>query len=445
MIPDIVRLFLDLKPVQQKIFHSITSSNKRKHVIHSSRRLGKSHALCVISIASCLSKSQFQVRYASVTQKAVRKIIHPIMKSISLKLPVNLRPEWKQQEGAYVFSNGSMIHVAGVNNGHADDMRGTHSDLFIVDEAGFVDELSYLIDSVAMPQLLTCDGKLILSSSSPLSPSHEFARYIQEARSGEFYSSYTIHDGGYDPDIIQEFCLEAGGKDSTAWRREYLNHLIVDDQFSIIPEWKKDFIGEPIKDEFFPHYHRYASMDIGVRDKTVILWGTYNFREARLYVQKEWWISGPQTTTRAISEGIKEAEADFGQMYKRVADNNNLILLQDLGQESGIHFLPTSKESLAAMVNEVRIWVSQDRLRVSKECEQLLGCLEFGVYSDQKRNMFGRSSNFGHFDALASLIYMIRNIDTHTNPIPKTHGSAFDVVDLTFNETEYELSKIFKR
>ncbi len=25
---------------------------------------------------------------------------------------------------------------------------------------------------------------------------------------------------------------------------------------------------------------------------------------------------------------------------------------------------------------------------------------------------------FGHFDGLAALIYMIRNVDVHTNPIP---------------------------
>ncbi len=32
---------------------------------------------------------------------------------------------------------------------------------------------------------------------------------------------------------------------------------------------------------------------------------------------------------------------------------------------------------------------------------------------------FVRMGEFGHFDMLAALVYLVRNIDEHTNPVPE--------------------------
>lgn len=254
----IKNIFAKLKSVQQEMFRLFMSYTKgRKFVIHCSRRLGKTYLLCALAIIFALSKPNAQIRYASVTQKAVRKMIHPIMKELLSLLPQSLRPKWNSQEGAYVFSHGSMIHVAGVNNGHADDLRGTAADLCIVDEAAFVDELEYLVDSVLVPQLITTKGKLIMASSSPLSPAHQFASYIQDAQLNGYYAAYDIDKGGYSTEVVEEFLKEAGGRSSTTARREYFNELIVDDQMSIVPEWADSFIQEPVKDEYYKYYHQY--------------------------------------------------------------------------------------------------------------------------------------------------------------------------------------------
>ena len=34
---------------------------------------------------------------------------------------------------------------------------------------------------------------------------------------------------------------------------------------------------------------------------------------------------------------------------------------------------------------------------------------------------FGRSKKYGHYDHLAALVYLVRGIDTNTNPIPKLY------------------------
>jgi len=121
---------------------------------------------------------------------------------------------------------------------------------------------------------------------------------------------------------------------------------------------------------------------------------------------------------------IKERE-NFGvsPVYRRVADNNNLLLLQDLGSLHGLHFNATDKSSLDAMVNEMRMFVGAGRLIVSPKCTMLLGCLKYGIFDD-KRRAFARSTLYKHFDHLAALMYMIRNLDQATNPVPNTYGMA---------------------
>lgn len=420
-------LFNTLKPVQKKIIKQFISGNRRTAVFHCSRRLGKTYLLCVLSIIYALKKPNSQIRYASVTQKAVRKMVHPIFKELFQMMPTKYRGKWNSQEGAYIFQNGSFCHVLGVNGGHADDCRGTATDLSLIDEAAFVDELKYLVDSVLMPQLLTVENsRLIMASSSPTSPAHEFVDYITKAKLEKSYHSYTIHDGGYADELIEEFCREAGGADSTSWRREYLNEIIVDSDYAIIPEASNLSAGlRPCENR--RHYHNYVSLDIGVRDLTVVLFAYYDFKRAKLCIEAEYSINGPKMTTPILARAIKETETRLWgekEPYKRISDNNNLLLLQDLGYLHDCHFIPTSKDSLEAMVNEMRIWFSNGRVEISENCPLLMESVKFGFWNDA-RSDFGRSATLGHFDAVAALMYLIRNIDQTTNPIP---------VDVAFNE-----------
>jgi hypothetical protein len=403
------------------MFDLVLSNKKsRKYIIHCSRRLGKTFLLVILSCVVAYSKENAQIRYASVTQKSVRKMVHPIFKEIFKTIKKPLRPKWNGQEGAYILPNGSMIHVAGVNAGHADDLRGTAADLCVVDEAAFVDELSYLVDSVLMPQLITTGGYLIMASSSPVSPAHEFVDFIQEAKIDGYYSSFTIHDGGYSEELICEFCKEAGGSNSTAWLREYLNEIIVDSDYAIIPEYQGMKIGITSDLDNKQFYHKYAAMDIGTKDLTAILFGYYDFKRAKLCIEREFVINGPQMTTPMIAKGVKDIEKELwndNAERKRISDNNNLLLLQDLGFLHDCHFIPTSKDNLEAMVNEMRLWFQNNRVEIDPSCTMLIESVKFGFWNEQRTN-WGRSKTLGHFDCLAALMYLIRNIDQVTNPIP---------------------------
>jgi hypothetical protein len=90
-----------------------------------------------------------------------------------------------------------------------------------------------------------------------------------------------------------------------------------------------------------------------------------------------------------------------------------------------LHFIPTDKGTLEEMVNTVRMLVRSEGLIVHPRCKQLIGCLNYGVWDD-RRSLFKEHKIYGHFDALAALIYLIRNLDRSTNPIPHDFKSDQD-------------------
>lgn len=414
------------RPVQKRIDQALSTAKGRKRVLNCSRRIGKSFYLFSKAVSYALQHPEWPVRYIAPTQTALTKIIEPIARQVLKDCPKWMKPERKKTEKVYVFKNGAEIHLAGANNGHADDSRGQAAGLAIVDEAGFVDDLTYLVDDVLMPQLINTGGILVLSSTPPRTPAHDFMTYVEEAKLRGAYAEFDIYQSGYPQETINEFCEEAGGPESTTWLREYCCKPVVDADSAVIPEWNDKWTEERKKDNLDPYHDRYEGMDLGVVDMTVDLFATYEFPKATIFFEDEVWMRGPQMTTDKLSSAIKEKERElWGTIAPRlrVADNNNPLLLNDLDAMHRLPFIPVTKDELVAMVNEFRLWVKQGRVRVSPKCKQLLGCLRAGVWDDKKlRRQFARSRDFGHFDALAAAIYLVRYVDQQRNPIPPLLG-----------------------
>jgi hypothetical protein len=90
--------------------------------------------------------------------------------------------------------------------------------------------------------------------------------------------------------------------------------------------------------------------------------------------------------------------------------------------------------------------VGSGRLIVHPGCKELIGCLRSGIWN-KTRTEFGHSDRFGHFDALAALMYLVRNIDRTYNPIPATYGMMGDThaVELMPKPVTSESGKAIKQ
>lgn len=436
------------RPIYALVWSWIEDRKALKHVLNIARRFGKSYTLCLVAIEYAIRNPGAQIRFGAPTAKALRKIVHPAIKQILRDCPEQYRPSWKSQDSFYAFPNGSELHVSGCDNQNYENLRGQAAHLAVVDESGFVDELEYVVNDVLVPQTLTTNGVVILSSTPPRTPAHDFYSMAMEAEANGTYARRTIYDNTkVNKATLDLYAKEAGGYESSTFKREYLCEFVVDSESQIIPEFKEEFVREPERDDFYGYWHKYASMDIGVRDGTALIFGHYNFKEARLYVEAEYVLRGQDVRTDNIARGVEAQEVSLwkGQRpYRRIADNNNLILLQDLSLTHQMHFAPTSKDELHAMVNELRLWVKAGRVHVSPQCNHLLGCLRYGVWTENRKE-FARSSVYGHFDGLAALIYLVRNIDQHTNPVPIGHGVTHFTHFIPEDQTETKAEKTFRK
>ena len=426
---------------QKDIYSYIRNNEKDVSIVLCSRRFGKSFSLCTSAIETCIRIPNAIVKYACPQQRMVTTIIKPIMRELLKDCPSELKPEWMAQEKIYRFPNGSEIQIAGTDGGNAENLRGGYSHLCIVDEAGFCDDLDYVVNSIMLPTTDTTDGKLILASTPNFKdPNHEFHRKfaIPSEASGNI-AKFTIYDSPMlTPEKIQKIIERyPGGVDNPKFKCEYMVEIPRSSETSVIPEFyfnKGNIVNSDVKKPSF--YDAYVSMDVGFKDLTVALFAIYDFKEAKLKVLDEYVINGPEMTTTKIAEEIRKKESirfineetgEVEEPYLRVMDND-LKLINDLSRLHGIQFIPTKKDNRDAAINNTRIWITEGRLEIHSRCKTLIYHLENAQWNKHRTDFTHLEDSTdgeilgGHADALPALVYMIRNVIESRNPYPEGYG-----------------------
>lgn len=412
-------------------------SPKQLFVGNCSRQWGKSFWAVTKAIETAIKKPKAQIRYGAAFQSDLVDFIIPAFDKILEDAPAAVKG--RKVGKFYIFPNGSRIKLVGLDK-HPNGLRGNTLDLIIIDECGFVGNLDYIYKSVIIPATLHRPNcKIILISTPPSTPAHPFVDYVQKAELEGAYVRLDIYTNPLiGPDDIKRMADEMGGVESTTFRRECLCEFVTDSDLAIIPEWNDKYIEAIERDEYYKYYHKYDGMDLGVKDLTACIFGYYDFKRAALIIEDEFSMNGPAMNTLLLVGAIKAKEKelwsnvdeqnkpikDFNNTpipFRRISDNNWPILMQDLSSLHNLTFIETTKDNLEAMINEVRLMAQAGQLIVHPRCKQLIGCLRYGVW-DAKKKGFARSTVYGHFDHLAALIYLIRNLAKGTNPIPASHG-----------------------
>jgi hypothetical protein len=329
----------------------------------------------------------------------------------------------------YLTSNGLVTH-----NCH----------LAIIDEAGFCSDLNHIIQFIIIPTTTLTKGRILLSSTTPPNPDHEFVKIMEKAGVDGTVIKKTIFDARDDDkgtenprisdeiigDIIKSYQM---GEDDAAFRTEYLCEVIYNSNDSVIPEFTKDVQHSTICEWSRPAFvDRYVSMDIGFTDLTVALFAYWDFENGVLVVEDEIVINGPELTTRKLAELIIKKETllwtdsltgEFQKPYKRVSDNN-LILINDLQKDFNLTFFATDKHNKDAYIGMLRNMVGACQVIINPRCKTLISHLKSATWDGKKNGTrdFRRSPDNGHYDALAALMYMVRNIDMNKNPYPKGYS-----------------------
>jgi PBSX family phage terminase large subunit len=441
-----------LNKVQKELKEIIDGDTTKTSVLVVSRRTGKSYLMLVLSLMQCLKNPNSVVKYVFPKAKDAKTNILPLMRMITEDCPRDLIPKFNTQDKIFYFKNGSQIQLAGSDNGNIESVRGGFAHLCIFDEVGFGDNVKYAVRSVLSPTIRTTDGKIILVSTPSLSPDHEFVtEFMLPYKAAGRLKIFTIYDNpNFTPEIVQEIINDYPlGVDDPDFKREYLCEVAIDEQTSICPEFhfrKNDAV---ITSYELPEYRDfYVGADIGYRDLTVILFGYYDFYEATLYVIDELVMNGPEMTTDELAKQIKLKEnlrfshsGTHYDPYRRVMDVD-LKLINDLNRLHGMKFLATKKDNKEGAINEMRMWVSQGRIKIHERCTHLRYHLEYGQWNNTRTD-FKRLADSpdktirgGHVDAIPALYYLIRNIQTSKNPFPFGYGRL--ITKDTFVSPKYQ-------
>lgn len=414
-------------------------------VANCARRFGKTFWVVKEADKVARSKEKARVKIATAFLTDLEEFIYPSFEKFFEDCPEELKPIWNSSKKKYIYDNGSEIQLIGLDR-KPNGGRGNYCDLYVFDEAAFINNVSYIYSSVVVPMTMYREGaRIIMISTPPKSPDHDFKDFIVKAQAENAYVELDIYKNPMvDQAMINEYRKEC--LTETDWLREYMCQLVTDQSLAIVPEASKYEFKRAEKDENYQHYHKYTAMDLGVRDLNVTLHAYYDFMRAKLVVESESIMNGPDMTTPKLAAEVTKKEIELWgenpKVYKRVADNNNPLLLLDLGNIHGLFFHSTSKDELHAMVNEMRVWFASGRIEIDESCKYLIGSLQYGLWNE-KRTEFARSKVLGHYDAVAALMYLIRNIDQVTNPVPKKYN--FDDFTTETNNEYDALKRAFKK
>ena len=418
---------------QQAIHKAYESVVAKLFIAICARRFGKTYWVAVICVMVARSIPNGRVKVASAFLKDVEEFIVPAFNLVMEDMPNEIRPKWHESKKKFRFSNGAEIQLVGLDR-NPNAGRGNYCDLYVFEEAAFIKNLKYLYSSVVVPMTMYRKGaRVLMITTPPQSPDHDIVDFCLKAKSENAYVELDIYKNPMaTPEMIEEYKKEC--LTETDWLREYLCQFVTDKTKAILPEMLGYDHSRGPRSEHYHLLHKYVSMDLGVRDLNVTLFGYYDFPRAKLVIEREHVMSGPSMTTTVLHKEISDVEKelwDGKEPYKRVADNNNPLLLLDLGSIHNMFFHSTSKDSLHAMVNNLRVWIAQGRIEIDSSCKTLIDSLKFGIWNENKTD-FARSKALGHYDALAALMYMVRNIDETTNPIPKK--VEFGQIDTSIDE-----------
>lgn len=429
---------------QKGMYDMLGESKKKIDVIVSSRQIGKSYLLATYAIEYCMKNPNSFVKMIAPQLQMIRNITRPVMREILLDCPKDIEPTIPTNTNLIKFKNGSEIQLAGTDAGNADALRGTKAHLVIVDEAAFCDDLDYLIKSILVPMTTTTKGRIILSSTPPKNNDHPFSRFWDKAAEDGSLIKRTVYDcPRLSQDEIQMLAESSGGFDSVDFRREYLCQKIISEEDAVVPEFTDELQAKIVKQwPRPPYYDSYASMDLGVTDQTVVLFGYYDYKSAKIIIEDELVEGGKTLLADTFGKAIVEKEKNLWKhpltgeqmkVYLRVADNNNPQFLNEIHNKCGLTFLPTQKMESDAALNVMRMLIKNERIIINPRCTTLIAHLKNAVWNKSRTSYIRSPGQKHHYDAVDALKYLCRNINFNKDPYPPGYQIGH-MQDLFFTE-----------
>lgn len=377
-----------------------------------------------------------QVRFGAPNAEQGRTFVLPIIQSILARCPVEISPEkvgmtWTFKNPRWGRSDAtSQFHLVSCKD-DAESLRGPRSDMVLLDEVRDIPNLQYVVEDVFGFHFVGRDDPImVMCSTPPKTAGHAFTQlYAKEAEEEQRYFVCSVEDNPdwrqQDDKILSKLCH---GKDTVAWRREALCHLVSDPEKMIVPEFldaEKEIVVDdyPRPSHFFP----WVFIDTGWVDFTAIIYAYVDWLASTLVVERT--VLVRKKNTAEIADLIISNEKDlYGNVAHQVTRVGDLTpqQLDDIESIYGVMIHDAEKHDPDSCCAELRARVGKRKIRIIRDGnEGLIYQLRNGIRDDKGR--FARSEEMGHCDAIAALMYGNKFVDYHANPFPSGYAIPNDV------------------
>lgn len=437
--------------IGQKELYDLYYSDKFKQMTWLlARRSGKTFCLVTLAIEQCLRKPNSIVKFLAPTKTQIDTNLRPIFKKILSDCPTELAPTYVARQYIYFFKNGSEIQLAGTDNGHAEKLRGGDSDIWIIDEAGTCDHLLDIIRDILVPTTLITRGKGIVASTPSKDPEHDFIKMVERAElNGSLIKKTVFENPRITSEDIKIMTEELGGINSDAYKREMLCEIIKDSTIFVLPEFTEELQKKIVRDwPKPPFYDAYEGMDLGGKDLTVVIFGYYDFRTAKIIIEDEI-VMDFRKNGNHLKKLTKDITAKEEELYLniytnevkkpflRVSDIDYIVTNEIYNLSDGkLNFQATKKDDNDSAINNLRLLLSNEKIIIHPRCITLIQHLK-NVKWKKDRRSFARSADEGHFDAVDALKYLVRSIRMDKNPYPAHY--EFNTKDLFVQNKQNKL------
>lgn len=411
----------------------------RRLVMNASRQLGKSWWAVAYAITFALQNPRAQIKYGAPSKIQTRGIVRPHIRDLVEGnpaegiegLPMELRPTWLAEDSCYLFKhNGATITIIACDEAKADSITGQHAHLFLIDEAGQIDNLDFIVKDIARPMLSNTRGHMLIFSTPARKKGNSFKSYCDEAQKRSLYCFRDIYDNPrLSDEEIRSECEDAGGPDSTTWHREYLCEHVADEEIAVLPEATAERMEAiTISDALLqqtrsPFVDPYVVVKPGWNPNfTGALLGSWDKRLNRIVIENEVVIRKMDAVllNQRLGEAMHEAWGEGVKPYRCLGPIEDKLLVE-MGSYDW-RFAAPPVEVSDVDINKLRNSIShvpkKPRLYVHERCKLTRRQFENAVWN-KSRNGFEAHKDDGRYELVTAGIFLRREVNVHHDPTPR--------------------------
>ena len=318
------------------------------------RRAGKSYSAGLYMVKEAMERPNTKIVYIAKTRESAKRIMkQDIIDEVLRKLKINA--QWKAQELAYHFANGSSIMIVGADNSESemDKLLGQKFKLAVIDESAFFkQDLHKLVYEILKPAMADLKGTIAMISTTSDLTTGLYYDVTNDIEKGWSVHKWSAIDNPHMSERFQEEIADMKELnplivETPMFKRMYENQWVIDTDARVYKYDRNlntiDSLPELSYNERMGHKWQYVmGIDLGWNDATAFVVLAYHPLDGnrKLYVVDTYKAS--DMTGDDVADKIRFFQKKYGGV-RLIIDPASKQFIEDLRARYGFHFISAQK------------------------------------------------------------------------------------------------------